>query len=156
MAQRPTDRSQTLLIGALQNLSDGVTGLVGNHLALAQLELKQDAAAAARDIAAIVVAGVFALIGYLLLNVAAILFAAWHGLAAAAIVGGSLALVNLLGGGFALVGLGARARQRYYGYYTQTAIKRSTTWAKNEVTSAPTETATEERLEATVEPERPA
>ncbi len=154
MASRSSDRSQTLLIGALKNLSDGVTGLVGNHLKLAQLELKQDAAAAAKDIAALVVAGVFALIGYLLLNVAAILFAAWHGLAAAAIVGGSLALVNLLGGGFALVGLGSRIQQRYYGYYTQTAIERSKTWAKNEVMSAPV-AATEERLEATVEPEKP-
>ena len=111
MPPRASERSQAPLIGALQNLSDGVTGLVSNHLKLAQLELRQDVAAAAKDVAGLVVAGVFALIGYLLLNVSAILFAAWHGVAAAALVGGLLALVNLVGGGVALMGLATRVQQ---------------------------------------------
>ncbi|MEM1349893.1 MAG: phage holin family protein [Myxococcota bacterium] len=125
-----SDLQETGLVVALRSLTDGVTGLVTNHLRLAQVEVKIDALEIGKDIAGILVAGVLALIGYVFLLISALLFAAWYNIAASALVALALALIHLGGGLYALKALTDAFAARHYGAYTNQAITRSTKWAK--------------------------
>ncbi len=81
---------------AFERLTDGVSTLVKQHLELARYEIKQDVSTTGKRLAFVAACTVVALIGYVLLNAAAILLAGWlGGLAAAFIVGVSLAVIHL-------------------------------------------------------------
>jgi len=131
------DPPETGLVLALRGLTDGVTGLVTNHLKLAQVEAKTDALEIGKDVAGIVVAGVLALMGYVFLLIAAVLFAAWHSIAASALVAAALALIHLGAGLYALKTLTDAFAIRHYGAYTNQAITRSTQWAQTIQTKEP-------------------
>lgn len=129
------------LVQALRGLTDGVTGLVRHHLELARLELQTDAKEIGKDVAVIAIAGILALVGYLFLNVAAILFSVWFGgVVAAACVALALALIHLGGGGLALYALSTKFYERHYGGYLQRELERSSNWAQQ----LPTPTATKD------------
>ncbi len=92
-----TQRGRTAgIVGALKDLTEGINVLFRQHLELLRLEVKEDARILGGHIAILIAFGTIALIGYGLLNLAAILFAGWgfgvHGMAIAALL---LALLNL-------------------------------------------------------------
>lgn len=137
MTQKPLEPTtptpeQSPLVTALMGVTDGVQNLVRSHLTLARYEAKADAISLGKDVGAIVVALVFVLLGYLLLNIAAILFAAWYGgIIGMAIVAMSLALIHLLGGAWILKAVVDQFKARHYGLqYTGEELERSKTWAK--------------------------
>lgn len=84
------------IVGALKDLSEGMSVLFRQHLELVRLEVKEDARIISGHIAILVVFGLFALVGYVMLNGAAVLFAGWgfgiHGMAVVSLV---LAIVNM-------------------------------------------------------------
>lgn len=84
------------IVGALKDLTDGMSVLFRQHLELVRLEVKEDARILTGHLAVLVVFGLFTLVGYLMLNGAAVLFAGWgfgiHGMAITTLI---LAVVNL-------------------------------------------------------------
>lgn len=128
----PTSPQSSPLVSALMGLSDSLSNLVRQHFMLARHELRADARSAAKDIGAICVALFFIMVGYVLLQVTAILFAAWFGgIVAMAISALLLALINLIGGALTLRGLRAQIATRQYGlHYTGQELQRSKAWAK--------------------------
>lgn len=125
------------LVVALRNLGEGTQNLVRHHLELARHEVKADAMEVGLDAAGVIAAAMFALFGYVLLNVAAVLFSAWFGgIQAMAIVALTLALLHLVGGGLAARALALNFQQRHYGpTYTRDEFQRSAQWVKETTTS---------------------
>ena len=105
------DGRATGIIGALRDLTDGMSVLFRQHLELVRLEVKEDARILGSHVAIVVFFGLIALLGYGLLNAAAILFAGWgfgiHGMAITSLV---LSLVNLGFGARAMVSTMARIK----------------------------------------------
>lgn len=97
MARKPPGQPDGLA-RALENLADGVSTLVREHLELARVELREDASQAAQNLGLLVLCGVIAVVGYLMLNVAGVALGAVLfgdvGLASAAF---ALALFNFVG-----------------------------------------------------------
>jgi uncharacterized membrane protein YqjE len=82
---------------AFEKLAEGVSTLVREHLELARLEMREDAGKAAKSVAAIVLCGSFALIGYLMLNVAGVaLGAVLYGKVGLAVAAFLLAVINFV------------------------------------------------------------
>lgn len=127
------------LVAAFKGLTQGVLVLVTSHLKLASMELKADVAEVGKDLVGIALAGLLAGFGYILLNVAAVLFSAWYaGVVASALCAIVLALIHLVGGALTLRVLILRFNERHYGFYSSHEIKRSTTWAKMNLSSTQT------------------
>ena len=126
------DARESGLVKALLGLSENITTLVSQHLALARHELRADALSAAQDVGALLVALFFVMVGYGLLNLAAILFAAWFaGVVGMALTCLTLALINLIGGGLILRGVRAQLATRRYGlHYSGQELQRSKAWAR--------------------------
>ena len=120
------------LVVAIRSLTQGTQNLLKHHLELARHEAKADALELAKDIGGILIALGLALVGYLLLNLAAVFFAGWFaGLIGMAIATFALALLHIVGGLLAAKTLGENIQERHYGLrYTGTEIERSTEWAK--------------------------
>lgn len=92
-----TDRGIAALVG---RLADSFSRLVSQHLALARLELAEDAKAMGRDVARIVAFVPFVLVGYLFLcGALSVALAAWIGYAWALAAVGAL---NVVGGGLGI------------------------------------------------------
>lgn len=103
MAQQITPRQSSGIQAALENLTDGLSRLVRQHLELAKIEAKMEAKIVGRNAAVLVVCGALLLLGYGLLNLAIILTALWLGsIAAMAITSIILAVLNLGVASFAL------------------------------------------------------
>ncbi|MFW5966185.1 MAG: phage holin family protein [Persicimonas sp.] len=97
---------------AFEQLSDGVSTLVKQHIELARHEIKQDVKTNGRRAAIIAVCGVIAVIGWVLLNLAAIGLAIWlGGMLAGWIVAGVLALIHLIVAGAAAAYFGKKLRE---------------------------------------------
>lgn|GEM_PF-5123816 len=128
----PPEESKNPLVIAIRSLTQGTQNLLKHHLELARHEAKADALELAKDLGGIFVALGMALVGYLLLNLAAVFFAGWFaGLIGMAIATLALALLHIAGGLLAAKTLGENMKQRHYGMrYTGTEIERSTEWAK--------------------------
>ncbi|SRR5690554_3975943 len=101
---KPVEPRTSNIQQALSGLTDGVTSLVKGHIELARHEVKEEATAAGKNIAALLLFALITLVGYGLLNITAILFAGWFGgIVAMAITGLILTIINLVGGGFAIM-----------------------------------------------------
>lgn len=122
---------------ALQRLVDGLQALIRDHLALARVELKQDARELGKDLA-MRASGVPALLtGYMMLMAAlgfllAVWLPTWAGF-------GIVALVNLAAGAFLTAVWGPRAIQRRLELRTTTdELRRDKQWLSQLTqTSAP-------------------
>jgi uncharacterized membrane protein YqjE len=92
-----TDRGIAALVG---RMADSFSRLVSQHLALARLELAEDAKALGLDVARIIAFVPFVLVGYLFLcGALSVVLAGWLGYAGAlAVVGG----LNVVGGGIGI------------------------------------------------------
>jgi uncharacterized membrane protein YqjE len=97
VANEPADRGITALVG---RMADGFSRLVTQHIALARLELAEDARQMGAGLAQVATFVPFLLTGYALLcGALSVLLARWTGLPAAlALVG----LANLVGGGLGI------------------------------------------------------
>lgn len=85
------------LMTAFQNLTDGVYDLIRQHFELARREIRQEATDTGKRFAILGACAVIALVGYVLLNFAAVLFAGWFGgFAAMAITALVLAAAHLI------------------------------------------------------------
>lgn len=103
MAQQITPRPQSGIQTAIENLTDGFSRLVRQHLELAKIEARQEARELGRHAATLAIFASIALIGYGILNLAFILIALWFGgVPAMAITSLVLAILNLGAAGFAL------------------------------------------------------
>ncbi|CAN0585278.1 unnamed protein product, partial [Laminaria digitata] len=120
------------LVLAIKSLTQGTQNLLKHHIELAKHEAKADALEIGKDITGVIVAVGLALMGYLLLNFAAVLFSAWlAGITGMAIRALILALIHLVGGGIAAKTLVENVQRRYYGMnYTGKELERSTAWVK--------------------------
>ncbi|MFU8802816.1 MAG: phage holin family protein, partial [Bradymonadaceae bacterium] len=88
---------------AFQGLTDGLSNLFRQHLELVRFEVKEEATEVGKNVAALGLFVFIALVGYGLLNLAAIFFAGWFGgLVAMAIAALALALINLGGAAYAI------------------------------------------------------
>ena len=102
--------SQGSIPALVTRLADGLGKLVTDHIALAKLELSEDARAMGLEVAKIAAFVPFVLVGYMFLCAAvALVIAPWVTYAGAfAIVGG----INVLGGGFGLYRAATRLKDR--------------------------------------------
>jgi uncharacterized membrane protein YqjE len=120
MESERTDRGLGALVG---RMADGFSRLVTQHLALARLELAEDARSAAVQLARLALFVPFVLTGYLLVCMALVLLLGrWRG------VGGALALVGALNLGVGAVGIGrvaGRLRAHVPLSHTQQELGRS-------------------------------
>lgn len=108
--------STSIIVGALKGLTESTQNLLKHHIELAKHEAKADALEIGKDITGLVIAGVFAALGYVLLLVSAILFASWFaGMTGMALTGFALALIHLLGGGIIALRLLDNFKTRHYG-----------------------------------------
>jgi uncharacterized membrane protein YqjE len=131
MTRLETKRSEGSIAAVIQTLSDDLIVLFREHLRLFRVELKQDATIAARYAAAMIVFGVVALVGFLLLNLTAILFAGWaFGLAGMAVSSAVLCLIHLGFGMRAFLHVAQRLKEDELGPRTASnELQRSRTWA---------------------------
>lgn len=84
------------LATSFQSLTDNLFTLFRQHIELVRYEVKQEATFVGKNIAALVLFGVIALVGYVFLNLAIVVFAAWlGGIVAMAIATLALALLHL-------------------------------------------------------------
>lgn len=120
MRKEDSDGSIASLVS---RMADGMGKLVSQHLALAKLELAEDAKVVGGEIAKVAVFLPFVLLGYALLMVAlAIVLARWVGSAGGfAIVGG----LNLVGGGSAAALAVSRLRGKRILAGTVTELERT-------------------------------
>lgn len=104
------DESDGSIAQLVARMADGLGRLLSQHVALAKLELSEDARAVGTEVAKVTVFLPFVLTGYLLLMAAlGIALAQWLGVAGGlALVGG----VNLVGGGAAAALALSRLRRR--------------------------------------------
>lgn len=133
MAERPVSRPQTGFQTAVEDLTDGLSRLVRQHFALARVEMREEIDDLKKQIGAILVFAVVALLGYLLLNLAIILlFGVWlDSLAAMATTALILAILHLGVGVTALVLLGSRLRENEVGLsQTTEELQRNKQWLK--------------------------
>lgn len=102
------------LVAAVRNLTDGVTDLVQSQFELLRLEVKREASEAGRRGGSLLLYSGIALVGYVLLNFAAVLFAGGvFGLWGMAITALALGVVHLaVGLGYVLRDLDAIQEQR--------------------------------------------
>lgn len=126
------EENASIFVSALTSLTDGMQNLFRSHFNLARYEIKSDAIGMGKDAGAVVVALVFALIGYLLLLVSAIIFAGWFaGIVGMGICSMTLCLIHLVGGALVVRGVVAQFKARHYGlYYTGDELERSKKWVK--------------------------
>lgn len=121
------------LMPGLQDLADGMVTLFQQHLRLFKVELKYDAMIAAKYAIAITCFASIALVGFSLLNVSVVLFAAlaW-GTAGAAVSCLGLAALNSWIGLSAIREILSRMRHDNLGpIVTGDEVERSKAWAKN-------------------------
>lgn len=126
------EENASVFVTALTSLTDGIQNLISTHFHLVRYELKSDAIGLGKDAGAVIVAAGFALIGYLLLLVSAIIFAGWFaGILGMGICAMTLCLIHLIGGAVVVAGVAKQFKARHYGlYYTGEELDRSKQWAK--------------------------
>ncbi len=101
---QPVEPRPSNIQQALHGLTDGVSNLVKGHIELLRHEVKEEASTAGKNIAALLLFALVTFVGYGLLNITAILFAGWFGgIVAMAITALILTIINLVGGGFAIM-----------------------------------------------------
>ncbi len=132
MAQRPIIERQSGFQAAIDGITDGLSRLVRNHFELARTEVRREASAVGQHLGALAVFASIALVGYGLLNLAIILFAAWLGdIAIMAIVALVLAILNLGVAGFAIARIVARLKDSDVGLaQTTEELQKDKQWLK--------------------------
>jgi hypothetical protein len=130
--EQPTARQNTVQI-AFQGLTDGLYNLFRQHLELVRYEIKEEATEVGKNVAALVLFCFIALVGYGLLNLAAIMFAGWFGgIVAMAIVTLALALINLGGAGYAIKRILDRFEEHPVSLpQTEAQMERNKQWIKD-------------------------
>ena len=123
-----TERGLTSLVA---RLTEGLTRLVTQHLALARAEMMEDARSMGADVALIAVFVPFVLVGYGFLCAAiAVALSAWLGLAGALTLVGGL---NLVGGALGVKRAVGRLKGHRVMSDTTTELNRSVTALSQEV-----------------------
>ena len=127
--------SASVIAGAIKGMVQSIQNLIKHHLELAKEEAKADAIEIGQDVAGLVIAGVFAALGYLFLLCSAVLFAAWFaGIAGMALASFTLALIHLLGGGVIALKMVEHFKTRHYGLVqTRREIEHSKEWVEGPV-----------------------
>ncbi len=123
--------STKLIVSALKGLTQSTQSLLKNHIALAKHEAKADALEIGKDVTGLVIAGVFAALGYVLLLMSAVLFASWFaGWIGMALTCFALAVIHLVGGGAITLRLLDNFKNRHYGLVqTVREVETSKQWA---------------------------
>lgn len=124
-------KSESSIAVVMQTLSEDVVTLFREHLKLFRVELKQDATIAARYFGALAFFGVIALVGFLLLNLTAILFAGWaFGVLGMAVSALTLSVLHLYFGVRAFARVAQRLKEDELGLRVAgNELERSRTWA---------------------------
>lgn len=128
---RTTAERERGLVTALQDVADNVVTLAKNHVELVKLEARHDAKVYGEQTARAMFGVAFALLGFLILNAALILFVGWFG----GLVGMAIAATVL---SFAYMGIGyriattaiARMQELETMNQTKTQMQRSSEWVK--------------------------
>lgn len=129
MAEQIPPRTNGGIQAALENLTDGLSRLVRQHLELAKIEARHEAKVVGQNVAVLAIFSAIALLGYGLLNLAIILTALWLGsVAAMAITSIIVAVLNLGGAGFALSKAASRLRENDLLPKTAEEMKRNKKW----------------------------
>jgi hypothetical protein len=125
-------RDSAGFVDLVERLIGGVARLLNQSFALLTLELKEELAGAVRNLVVLMIGGMLAMLGMLLLSIAAAL---WIGTAVGSLPGG----YGIVGGALALSGAGvltlagARLRkQRVVPQETIQELRRDVKWLKNE------------------------
>ena len=120
MGTESSDRGITALVG---RMADGFSRLVTQHIALARLELAEDARQVGAGLARIATFVPFLLTGYALVCAAlAVLLSRWLGLAGAL---AAVGIANLVGGGLGVAAALRRMRTVRVMHTTQEELNRS-------------------------------
>ncbi len=145
MAQPPRRQPTSAFQTAIEDLTDGVSQLIRNHVDLARTELRQELTELRTDALALALSTAVALIGYAILNIAIITLALWLGgvgpMAIAAVV---MTVLN-----FVLAALGFRFAYRRLNERqgrldeTQQELKRNKQWMKELRDNSPKRLTTE-------------
>jgi hypothetical protein len=124
-------REQTML-QAIGDLTEGLTGLVSNHLQLVRHEVRADATELTHEVAAILLAASVLAIGYALLLVGAIFMAGWWaGLVGMGVCALMLSSIHIIAGAVALRAVISHFRRRHYGLaLSGEELERSKKWMK--------------------------
>lgn len=127
--------SASVIVGAIKGLTQSTQALLKHHIALARHEAKADALEVGKDITGLIIAGVFAGIGYVLLLTSAILFASWFaGMVGMALTAFALALIHLVGGGLIAAKMARHFQTRHYGpIQTRREVEETVAWVKESV-----------------------
>jgi hypothetical protein len=125
-------RREQTLFQAIGDLTDGLTGLVRNHLQLVRHEVRADATELTHDVAAILLAASVLAIGYCLLLTGAIFMAGWWaGLVGMGVCALTLSFIHLIAGAIALRAVTSQFRRRHYGLaLSGEELERSKEWMK--------------------------
>lgn len=128
----PASPSASVIVGAIKGLTQSTQALLKHHIALARHEAKADALEVGKDVTGLIIAGLFAGIGYVLLLLSAILFASWFaGMVGMALTCFALALIHLVGGGLIAAKMAEHFRTRHYGpIQTKREVKETVAWVK--------------------------
>lgn len=139
MSPRDSKRSESSLVSVVQTLTEDVIALFREHLRLARVELKQDAALTLRYVAALALFGVIAVLGLGFLSLSAILFAGWaFGLAGMAVVSLLLSVIHLGFGLRASIIIARRLNEDELGpHLTGLELRRSRQWASQQRPTSP-------------------
>ena len=132
MAERPVIARDTGFNAAIDNLTEGLSRLVRKHFELARTEVRQEVSEISHYVGLLAVLAGVGLVGYGLLNLAIILFAAWLGdVAVTAFVALGLALANLGAAAIAGVRMLRTLRQNHVQLpQTTDEMQRNKQWLK--------------------------
>lgn len=132
MAERPIIHRETGFQNAIEGLTDGLSRLVRKHFELARTEVRREASEISQQVALLALFASISLVGYILLNLAIVFFAAWLGdVAIMAIVALALAILNLGGGAFGAVRILRILRRSDVGLnQTTDELQRDKQWIK--------------------------
>jgi uncharacterized membrane protein YqjE len=127
MATRPSSP----ITSAIQDVTEGLTGMVRHHLQLARHEARADAAAFTRQLGILLAAASVVGLGYLMLLVGVILLVgAYYSYLGMAICALSMSVVHLIGGVVALIIIRRRLKHSHKLVKSNEQIERSREWVK--------------------------
>ena len=134
----PASPSASVIVGALKGLTQSTQALLKHHIALARHEAKADALEVGKDITGLIIAGVFAGIGYVFLLMSAVLFSSWFaGMVGMALTCFAIALIHLVGGGLIAARMAKHFQTRHYGpVQTRREVKETVAWVKESIRSS--------------------
>lgn len=145
MAEQPLPQRQTSFQEAIDGITDGFSKLVRKHFELARTEVRREASEVGQYVGALAAFAAIAIIGYAMLNVAIVLFAAWlGGLGPMTLTALGLAIVNLGVAAIAIVRILGKLQQSDVGLsQTTEELQRDKQWLKEIRANSPADRLTD-------------